>query len=190
MVWLHPCEIVESESHLRRIGPKKSLLFKTVAPKTVKIEGPSEAKVNDTISLECTTSNSNPEARISWVLDGRHIKENGSRITTSPDGGWVSSSNLTTTVQSLERNLTVSCYAVVHDLGQTMVDTHIISVICKCPIVCSPSLQQQTTATRASKNQDLKMMDLSVCLCGRSSPAAQDLRAARHEIARGNDVSP
>ena len=104
----------------------------TVAPKTVKIVGPSEAKVNDTISLECSTSNSNPEARISWVLDGRHIKENGSRITTSTDGGWVSSSNLTTVVRSLERNLTVSCYAVVHDLGQTIVDTLIISVVCKC----------------------------------------------------------
>ena len=151
----------------------------------MKIVGPSEAKVNDTISLECATSNSNPEARISWVLDGRHIKENGSRITTSPDGGWVSSSNLTTTVQSLERNLTVSCYAVVHDLGQTMVDTHIISVICKCQIVCSPSHQQQTTT-----KHDSRVMVLSVCPYGRSSPAAQDLRATRHENARGNDVPP
>jgi hypothetical protein len=45
----------------------------TVGPKTVTVTGPSEAKVNDTVSLECSTTNSNPVARITWVLDGREM---------------------------------------------------------------------------------------------------------------------
>ena len=107
------------------------VLSRLVAPKTVTIFGPNEAKVNETVSLSCVTSNSNPEARISWIIDGRQVNENASRITTSPEGGWVSTSNLTTVVRSVERNLSVSCYAVVHSLGQTQVDTKIISVVCK-----------------------------------------------------------
>ena len=103
----------------------------TVGPKTVTVTGPSEAKVNDTVSLECSTTNSNPVARITWVLDGREVRENGSRIATSPDGGWVSSSNLTYTVRATGRNVTVSCHAIVADLAQRVAETKIISVVCK-----------------------------------------------------------
>lgn len=102
-----------------------------VAPRTVTITGPSEAKVNDTVSLECTTTNSNPVARITWVVDGREVRENGSRIATSPDGGWVSSSNLTTIIRDTRRNLTVLCQAVVADLAQRVAETKIISVVRK-----------------------------------------------------------
>lgn len=107
------------------------LCWVAVGPKTVTITGPSEAKVNDTVSLECSTSNSNPVARITWVLDGREVRENGSRIATSPDGGWVSSSNLTTVIRATGRNVTVSCHAIVADLAQRMAETKIISVVCK-----------------------------------------------------------
>jgi CD80-like C2-set immunoglobulin domain len=105
----------------------------TVGPKTVTVTGPSEAKVNDTVSLECSTTNSNPVARITWVLDGREVRENGSRIATSPDGGWVSSSNLTYTIRATGRNVTVSCHAIVADLAQRVAETKIISVVCKFP---------------------------------------------------------
>lgn len=107
-----------------------------VAPKTVTITGPSEAKVNDTVSLECTTSNSNPESRIAWMLDGRDVRENGSRITTSPDGGWISYSNLTTVIQATGRNLTVSCLAIVAGMSQRVAETKIISVVCKSSVPC------------------------------------------------------
>ncbi len=113
------------------------------------VTGPSEARVNETVSLECTTSNSNPEARITWVLDGREVRENGSRIATSPDGGWVSSSNLTTIIKHTGRNLTVSCHALVADLAQRVAETKIISVICKfwlvslsCPSISTSCLSE------------------------------------------------
>ncbi|XP_059352881.1 nephrin-like [Daphnia carinata] len=111
--------------------PMKAEITLTVhfGPKTVTVTGPSEAKVNDTVSLECTTTNSNPVARITWVVDGREVRENGSRIATSPDGGWVSSSNLTTTIRATGRNVTVSCHAIVADLAQRVAETKIISVV-------------------------------------------------------------
>ena len=87
--------------------------------------------MNDTVSLECSTANSNPVARITWVVDGREVRENGSRIATSPDGGWVSSSNLTTIIRDTRRNLTVLCQAVVADLAQRVAETKIISVVRK-----------------------------------------------------------
>lgn len=102
-----------------------------VVPETVTIKGPSEAKVNETVSLECTTSNSNPEARIIWNVDSREVRENASRITTSPNGGWVTASNLTTTVRNTGRNLTVTCHAVVAELAKTVTQMKTIIVACK-----------------------------------------------------------
>lgn len=100
-------------------------------PETVTIKGPAEAKVNETLSFECATSNSNPEARIVWYLDSREVRENGSRIATSPHGGWVSASNLTTTVRNTGRNLTVACHAVVAELAKTVVQSKSVVVACK-----------------------------------------------------------
>ena len=95
------------------------------------IKGPGEAKVNETVSFECSTSNSNPEARIAWYLDSREVRENGSRIATSPNGGWVTTSNLTTTVRNTGRNLTVECHAVVAELSKTVVQKKDVVVACK-----------------------------------------------------------
>ena len=138
------CEVATGAHHILSVADARPFVvviillsallptgIRAVAPKTVTITGPSEAKVNDTISLECTTSNSNPESRIAWMLDGRDVKENGSRITTSPDGGWVSHSNLTTVIRATGRNLTVSCHAIVSGMSQRVAETKIVSVVCK-----------------------------------------------------------
>ncbi|XP_065562901.1 nephrin-like isoform X2 [Artemia franciscana] len=113
--------------------PMKTEVAMTVffAPDFVKITGPTEAKIGDTLALECSTGNSNPEARISWVVDGRPVKDATSRVIQSAHGGTVSRSNITALVKSNERNLTIACYAVIHELGfsQTIVDTKIVSVI-------------------------------------------------------------
>lgn len=45
----------------------------SVAPDKVTIEGPSEAKVNDSLEFKCETSNSNPPATVQWVVDGRTV---------------------------------------------------------------------------------------------------------------------
>ena len=45
----------------------------TVAPDKVTIEGPTEAKVGDSLNFKCETSNSNPPATVQWVVDGRTV---------------------------------------------------------------------------------------------------------------------
>ena len=34
------------------------------------ISGPTEAKVGDSVTLDCATGNSNPPASVGWVVDG------------------------------------------------------------------------------------------------------------------------
>ena len=46
-------------------------VFFSVAPDKVTIEGPKEAKVNDSLHFKCETANSNPPASVQWVVDGR-----------------------------------------------------------------------------------------------------------------------
>ena len=48
----------------------------TVAPDKVTINGPSEAKVGDSLSFECVTGNSNPPASIQWLVDGVEVSGN------------------------------------------------------------------------------------------------------------------
>ena len=51
---------------------KCDIFFFAVAPDKVTIEGPKEAKVNDSLHFKCETANSNPQASVQWVVDGRH----------------------------------------------------------------------------------------------------------------------
>lgn len=50
---------------------------------------------------------------------------------TSPNGGWTTKSELTVLIDHNDRNKMVSCYAVNQELGETTVETHMISVLCK-----------------------------------------------------------
>ena len=49
----------------------------------------------------------------------------------SPEGGWVTKSNLTLKVDPMDRNKIVYCYAINSALGETIVEKHIVSVLCK-----------------------------------------------------------
>ena len=50
---------------------QQPIFFFSVAPDKVTIEGPKEAKVNDSLHFKCETANSNPPASVQWVVDGR-----------------------------------------------------------------------------------------------------------------------
>ena len=49
----------------------------------------------------------------------------------SPEGGWVTKSNLSVSVTSQDRNKVVHCYAINSALGETKVQKHVVSVLCK-----------------------------------------------------------
>ncbi|XP_059087472.1 nephrin-like isoform X2 [Tigriopus californicus] len=99
------------------------------APDKVTITGPTEAKAGDELNFECETGNSNPPASIQWLVDGVRAHENFTHKATSPNGGWVSKSDLSTKVGPEDRNIMISCYAVNQALGETIVETHMVSVL-------------------------------------------------------------
>ena len=102
-----------------------------VAPDKVEIKGPREAKVGDSLTFECVTGNSNPPADIKWLVDGEEVAQNFTHKASSPNGGWVSTSDLTVRVGPADRNKMISCYAINVELGETTVETHMVSVLCK-----------------------------------------------------------
>ena len=55
---------------------------------------------------------------------------------TSPDGGWITKSNLSLRVDPMDRNKDVFCYAINTALGETIVEKHTVAVLCKynCPL--------------------------------------------------------
>jgi len=99
------------------------------APDSVTIHGPATARVGETVTLECTTSNSNPASSLQWVVDGRTVGGLHNRTDTSIEGGWRSMANMSLTVGAEDKTKTVSCYANNLALSETKVETHTITVL-------------------------------------------------------------
>ncbi|XP_070551640.1 nephrin-like [Ptychodera flava] len=66
------------------------------SPELVNITGYSHAvRVGDQVTLTCTTGPSNPPASISWWSAGRQIKSHGDHVVEAPNGGFITSQQLT-----------------------------------------------------------------------------------------------
>ncbi|CAH0546788.1 unnamed protein product [Brassicogethes aeneus] len=103
-----------------------SVLF---SPAHVTISGPTEARVGDPVPLTCTTANSNPPAEIKWMVAGRQVRNATSRTIVSPEGGWITTSNITAVVEPNRRSLVVICHGVNMQLTENVVSTHTINVL-------------------------------------------------------------
>lgn len=95
------------------------------------ISGPTEARVGDPVPLTCTTANSNPPAEIKWMVAGRQVRNATSRTIVSPEGGWITTSNITAIVEPNRRSLVVICHGLNMQLTENVVSTHTINVLCK-----------------------------------------------------------
>lgn len=95
------------------------------------LSGANQAKVGDTVELTCVTAPSNPPARISWSLNGRPLTNSTFKTTSSSDGGWVSSSNISLTIDSQSRSFIAVCHALNTELTQNVVGSHTVNVLCK-----------------------------------------------------------
>lgn len=104
----------------------------TVAPAQVSISGPTEARIGDSVPLTCTTANSNPPAEIKWLVAGRHVQNATSRTVVSPEGGWITTSNITAVIAPNKRSLVVICHGINMQLTENIVSTHTINVLCTC----------------------------------------------------------
>ncbi|XP_072155743.1 nephrin [Bemisia tabaci] len=98
------------------------------SPVRVTISGATEAKVNDSVQLSCLTSPSNPPSFIHWTINGRKVLHGFNRTVTAPEGGWITSSNITVNITS-ERALSVFCHASNHKVAQPTIGAHKINVL-------------------------------------------------------------
>jgi hypothetical protein len=53
---------------------KSQAFYCTDGPESVHILGPEEGRTGDTLTLECTTADSNPPVDVWWVVDGRAVQ--------------------------------------------------------------------------------------------------------------------
>lgn len=99
------------------------------APTHVSVSGPTEARVGDIVPLTCTTAPSNPPAEVKWMVGGRQIRNATSRTTVSPDGGWITTSNITALVEPNKKSLVVICHGLNMQLTENVVSTHTVNVL-------------------------------------------------------------
>ncbi|XKL66984.1 hypothetical protein PGB90_010404 [Kerria lacca] len=99
------------------------------APLHVIILGSTEAKVGDIVQLNCTAGASNPPATIRWLVDGRQVHNNNSRVVPDPENGWITSSTISFPIKSEKINIVVFCHGVNSLLNENVVATHNINVL-------------------------------------------------------------
>ncbi|XP_076375305.1 sticks and stones isoform X2 [Megalopta genalis] len=121
------CEV----SNIMSVEPMKVHVDLTVlfAPSGVSIMGPTEAKADEQVVITCTTENSNPPADIKWTVDGHNFESNASRTEPAPQGGWITTSNVTFNINRTSRSIVVICDASNVKLTENVVRTHTINVI-------------------------------------------------------------
>lgn len=86
--------------------------------------------MGDPVPLTCTTANSNPPAEIKWMVAGRQMRNATARTVVSPEGGWITTSNITAMVEPNRRSLVVICHGLNMQLTENVVSTHTINVLC------------------------------------------------------------
>lgn len=99
------------------------------APKKATITGTREAKAGETLTLTCTTSNSNPAAVVTWIPQGSSGADIRSRTEQSPDGGYITISEIDITLSNTQTNAIYTCSAANHQLGITVADTATVGVL-------------------------------------------------------------
>ncbi|XP_017149370.1 nephrin isoform X2 [Drosophila miranda] len=123
--------LVCEAKNLLATSPLRAELNLTVlyAPKDVYLSGANRAKVGDSVELGCVTAPSNPPARISWSMNGRPLANGTYKTTSSSDGGWVSSSNISLSIDSQSRTFIAVCHALNTELTQNVVGSHTVNVL-------------------------------------------------------------
>lgn len=106
------------------------LISYAVAPAAVNITGQLLAKAGETVTLFCESDISNPAAVITWFAKGRQLPRISSTVTASPDGGFITKSNVTVTLTDQENNVIYTCQATNEALGQTVAGAVTLSVLC------------------------------------------------------------
>ncbi|CAG5131926.1 unnamed protein product, partial [Candidula unifasciata] len=136
-------------------------------PTSVKISGAQEPiQAGRTITLTCVSANSNPKATITWFAKNRQIPQSDivESHAASPEGGYITKSELRTTVGHQDHNSVITCQASNPEFGQTVADTLTLSVL------YPPNQPEIDGHTGTMKAGDLKKM---TCLSVGGNPVAE-----------------
>ncbi|XP_076457833.1 nephrin-like [Babylonia areolata] len=99
-------------------------------PQSVRMSGGrGSLSAGDRVRLRCETTHSNPQAPVTWFARGRQIpsRDVTNRFRSSPDGGWVTRSEVNVRLTQQDHNVVYTCQAT-NDLGSTVQDTVTLSV--------------------------------------------------------------
>ena len=103
----------------------------SVAPTSVELKGAREAKANEELTYECSTSNSNPPATIQWIVDNTTVSAIHSHTEISPLGGWITKSNISVNIRASDRTKIITCNVINSELNAIKTESAILTVICK-----------------------------------------------------------
>ena len=103
----------------------------TVHPETVRVTGNLNAKAGETIKLKCITAISNPPAFITWFSQGKQLSGGTSSTSPSPEGGFVTTSEINVKLSDRENNVPYQCHATNDAVGKTVVKSVTLKVMCK-----------------------------------------------------------
>ncbi|XP_070491537.1 nephrin isoform X2 [Chironomus tepperi] len=99
------------------------------SPSQVTISGPTEARHGDVVNFQCLTAPSHPPAEIRWTIDGRQRKTNSSKTEASNEGGWTTSSNMSITIDSNKRSISLLCQGINMQLADNVMTTHTLHIL-------------------------------------------------------------
>nr|XP_053642776.1 nephrin-like isoform X2 [Cherax quadricarinatus] len=93
-------------------------------PLEVSVLGPSRVEAGTSVSLTCVTSEANPPASLTWLIQGEAVSSPAAVVSQVRSGGWVSRSRLVQKVQE----------------SHLREDTHQLQVVCKAqhPVLARP----------------------------------------------------
>ncbi|XP_011311068.1 nephrin isoform X1 [Fopius arisanus] len=118
-------------SNVMSVTPMKVHVDLTVLfrPASVTITGPTEAKANESVTMMCTTDNSNPAADIKWTVGGIEFNSTNSKTQLDGKAGWITTSNITFNINQNAKSVVVICSAINLKLAEYTMKTHTINVI-------------------------------------------------------------
>lgn len=65
------------------------------------------------------------------MVGDKTLKNVTSRTMVSPEGGWITTSNITAIVEPNRRSLVINCHGINNQLSENIVSTHTVNVLCK-----------------------------------------------------------
>ena len=102
-----------------------------VAPDSLRLIGPSEARAGELLSYSCSTTNSNPAAAVHWTVGNETRPAERTNVVRSPSGGYITHSEITVSLGPADRSKMIVCNAVNTELNDAKSESKMLSVICK-----------------------------------------------------------